>query len=118
MDELSDKLGKILSDPDSMSMISSILSGLKSSPDEGSAEKDSRIDDKNDSSGTLPDGSLDLMLKIAPLLSSLKDEDDSTRLLMALRPYLRDERRKRLDEAKKILMIIKALPYIKDSGIL
>jgi len=114
VDELSEKLNKVLSDPQSMNMISSLLGSLKN--DGGNQQEESGH--KNDEGGGLPDGSLELMMKMAPLLSSLNNEDDGTRLLAALRPYLRDERKKRLDEAKKILMLIKALPYIKEAGIL
>ena len=38
-------------------------------------------------------------------------------LLKALRPYLQDERRHRLDDTLKIMQMLKVLPLLKDKGI-
>lgn len=56
--------------------------------------------------------------KLLPLLSSLNSEDDTTRLLEALRPFLGNAKQKKLDEAKKMLRLLKILPLIKSKGIL
>lgn len=56
--------------------------------------------------------------KLMPLLSSLNTEDDTTRLLEALRPFLGSTKQKKLDEAKKMLRLLKILPLIKSKGIL
>ena len=45
---------------------------------------------------------LQTVMKLAPLLSSLNQEDDSTRFLHALRPMLSNERQTKLDQASKI----------------
>ena len=57
-------------------------------------------------------------MKIAPLLGSINQEDDNTRLLHALRPLLKNERQKKLDEAIKIMRMLKFLPLLKEQGIL
>jgi hypothetical protein len=54
-----------------------------------------------------------MVMKIMPLLPNIKQDDDTTRLLNALLPFLGDERRAKLDEAEKILQLIKILPVIK-----
>ena len=41
--------------------------------------------------------------KFAPLLSSLNNSDDTTRLLDSLRPFLSHERQEKLDKAEKML---------------
>ena len=56
------------------------------------------------------------MMKILPMLSDMKKEDDTTRLLQALRPFLSEERRKKLDEATKIIQFMKFLPLIRQIG--
>lgn len=56
--------------------------------------------------------------KLAPLLSSLNSDDDTTRLLDSLRPFLGSAKQKKLDEAKKMLRLLKILPLIKSKGIL
>lgn len=61
---------------------------------------------------------LNTIMKIAPLLGTLNQEDDNTRLLNALRPLLKSERQKKLDEAIKIMRMLKFLPILKEQGIL
>ncbi len=60
---------------------------------------------------------MQMVMKFAPLLSSFRQEDDNTRLLHALRPLLSEERQKKLDEATKLLQLIRLLPLLKGSGI-
>ncbi len=61
---------------------------------------------------------LGALMKIAPLLGTVNQEDDNTRLLHALRPLLKSERQKKLDEAIKIMRMLKFLPLLKEQGIL
>ena len=63
-------------------------------------------------------GMLNTFMKISPLLGSRYQEDDNTRLLHALRPLLKSERQKKLDEAIKIMRMLKFLPLLKEQGIL
>lgn len=60
---------------------------------------------------------LNMVARIAPLLNKVNQEDDSTRLLQALRPLLSEARRKKVDEAMKILQMMRLLPLLKESGI-
>lgn len=60
---------------------------------------------------------LQTVTKLAPLLSQVNREDDSTRLLRALRPLLGEARQKKLDEAIKILQMMRLLPLLKESGV-
>ncbi len=61
---------------------------------------------------------LGTVARLAPLFSSVQQEDNSTRLLHALRPLLKGERQKKLDEAMKIMRMLKFLPLLKEQGIL
>ena len=60
---------------------------------------------------------LGTVMKIAPLLQSVNREDDSTRLLRALQPFLHQERSRRVDSAIRLLGIIKLLPVLKGAGL-
>lgn len=60
---------------------------------------------------------LQMASRIAPLLSQVNREDDSTRLLHALRPLLSGPRQKKLDEAIRILQMMRLLPLLKESGL-
>lgn len=109
MDDLSDKIQQLLSSPDTMEKIQTMMSAL------GGA----------DSSPSLPslptppsDPPLDMtgFLKLAPILSNLQQEDESAALLKALRPYMQRDRGKRIDEALQILHLLKLLPLLKGFG--
>lgn len=52
------------------------------------------------------------------MLSAARQEDDSTRLLRALRPLLGPERQKKLDEAIRLLQMMRMLPLLRKSGLL
>lgn len=60
---------------------------------------------------------LGMVTRLAPLLGQAGREDDSTRLLRALRPLLGAERQKKVDEALKILQMLRLLPLLKESGV-
>ncbi len=60
---------------------------------------------------------LAMVTRLAPLLGQLNREDDSTRLLRALRPLLSEARRQKIDEAVKILQLMRLLPMLKDLGV-
>ena len=68
----------------------------------------------SDLSSLMGGDSLSMITKLAPILGSLRKEDDTTRLLNAIRPFLSMERRKKLDEAEKMMKMMRLLPYFKD----
>lgn len=59
---------------------------------------------------------LSMLARLAPMLSSLRAEDENTALLKALRPYLHGDREKRLDDAIQILKMMRFLPLLQDKG--
>lgn len=61
---------------------------------------------------------LSLLAKAAPLLQAMQQEDDSSNLLKALRPYMHGERQKRLDEAIQMLKWVRLVTLLKDQGVL
>ena len=52
-------------------------------------------------------------MKLMPLLSSMNKEDDNTRFLMALRPLLSEERKKKLDKSIRMMKMMKLMPLLK-----
>lgn len=109
MDDLSEKINSLLSSPEALEQIKE-LSGMLGISD---VHNTSKTEQK-----TLPDDTLSLVTKVAPFLKSMNKDDDTIRLLKALRPFLSDERNKKIDGAEKILKILKCLPMLKDSGLL
>ena len=136
MDDLNQQLQKILSDPQAMGQIQSLLGSLGNSQEEApapAAQSSSGPDlsplvgasgggtpapAQNETSlaGITPQ-TLSAMTRLMPLLSQANREDDATRLLRALRPLLGESRQKKVDEAIRILQMLRLLPLLKDSGV-
>ncbi|WP_316638286.1 hypothetical protein [uncultured Ruminococcus sp.] len=107
MDDLSEKLSGILNDPEAMRDIAALASQLGvESP--GVHKEDVRPDP------TPPDDTAAQMMKLMPMLGTLRQEDDTTRLLDAMRPFLSEERQQKLDRAKRLIKVMKLMPLIKD----
>ena len=110
MDDITGKISQLLSDPQAMEQIMSLTSLLSPSNEETQAPKN---EPAKPALPSFSDDTMKTVMKIMPLLSNIKQDDDTTRLLNALRPFLCEERCKKLDEAEKILQLIKILPVIK-----
>ncbi len=54
------------------------------------------------------------IMKFAPLIGRMNEENDSTRLINALKPFLSEKRRQRADQAVKLLAVLKLLPMLKE----
>lgn len=110
MDDLSDKIQQLLSSPDTMQKIQSMMSAF------GGADNTptSPLPPTPPISDTMPD--MTTFLKLAPIISNLQQEDESAALLRALRPYMHKDRGKRIDEAIQMLHLMKLLPLLKGFG--
>lgn len=141
MDDLTGKISEILNDPQAMEQVNALAGMLGMS---GNAPPSGTPAPKEPPPAATPLGALgnlgalgsllgnnppaaapaldndmaQTMMKILPLLGSIQQEDDNTRLLRALRPLLSEERRHKLDEAAKIMQMLKLLPLLKSQGIL
>lgn len=120
MDDLSSKINKILSDPQAIQQIKGLSQSLGLGTDTVQDEKKHEIstDLLSGLTGMQNDNTISLLSKIAPMLTNLNKEDDTTRLLKSLRPFLSDERRKKLDQAEKLMKMMKLLPLLKDTPLL
>ena len=119
MDDISAAIRSVLNDPQSMAQIQGILQSL-------GADGAPPAPVQNTGNAANPLGSLmqndnpmmAMLMRAAPLLTAANQEDDATRLLAALRPLLGEARRKKLDEARRILKLLHLLPLLRESGIL
>lgn len=109
MDDLSEKLGSILNDPDSMARIRQMAENILGESGENSAQN------TNDSPFAAED-----MGKLLSIIGKLKSQssDPRAQLLQALKPHLSDKRQEKVDTAVKILKLIDLLPLAKESGLL
>lgn len=65
-------------------------------------------------------GSLDpsMLLTMMSLFESLNKPDDSEKLLLALKPLLREENQRKVDTAVKFMKVFALLPLLRESGML
>ena len=100
-----------------MDNIEDILRSLVGEEDDSTPEEENESSEQQD--GGLF-GSLDpkMLLTMMSLFEGLNKPDDGERLLMALRPLLREENRQKIDAAVKFMKLFALLPVLKDSGLL
>lgn len=110
MDDLSQKLSGILSDPEAMRDIAALASQLGVDAPGIHKEEAQTVP-----AAPKPDDDMAARLMgIMPLLGSLKQDDDTTRLLEAMRPFLSEERQQKLDKAKRLIKVMKLMPMLRD----
>ncbi|MBQ5347188.1 MAG: hypothetical protein IIU39_03955 [Ruminococcus sp.] len=113
MDNIQDKIAEIMADPEALKEVQNLGKMLGITGDNAPPAPKPREENP-----IFSDDALKGIAKIAPLLSSVNREDDTTRLLTALRPFLSEEKCRKLDSAKKMIGIMKLLPVLKSEGIL
>ena len=107
MDDLSEKLSGILSDPEAMRDIAALASQL-------GIEKPGLHTKPESEKADLGGDTAAMLSGLMPMIGSLKQEDDTTRLLEAMRPFLSEDRRQKLDKAKRLIKVMKLMPLLKD----
>lgn len=109
MEDLNEKLTKLLSSPEGMNKIQSMMAALggtlpqEEAPPPAPPPADSGVD-------------MATIGKLLPLLGRMNQDSEDTRLLQALRPYLHGQRAERLDESVRLLRLIKLLPLLQEGG--
>ena len=107
MDDISEKLSALLSDPDGMERIKSMaqnLLGNKPEPQEAPNVNDLDID-------------IGALTGILKKMKGTGANDSRINLLLALKPNLSPEKQARVDSAIKILKLIEFAPILKDMGL-
>ena len=104
MEDLSEKLSGILSDPSAMKEIAALASQL--GVDTSGVHNEPEPKPADDTAAMLS--------SLMPMLGSMKQDDETTRLLEAMKPFLSEERQIKLDKAKRLIRIMKLMPLIKD----
>lgn len=127
MDDLNSQIQEIFNDPQKMQQLQSMAAALglggnaAPQPQPQSSQSDLSAVAQSlgvgNSSPLLNPEVLQAVGRIAPLLSQVRQEDDSTRLLHALRPLLSPPRQHKLDEAIKILQMMRLMPLLQSSGL-
>lgn len=126
MSDIQDKLNEILNNPEAMKQVQSLGEQLGISVPSSAVNQQSAPSPKPapppavvqpQSNNMLNPDMLSMVSRIAPLMNSFKGDDNATRLLHSLRPFLSNERQVRLDKAEKMLKLIRLMPMLRDNGI-
>ena len=112
MENIQDKIAEIMADPEALSQVQNLGKKLGLGSDEPSAPAP-----EPEAASGFSSEALGAMTKLMPLLSTANQEDDTSRLLSALRPFLSEEKCRKLDSAKRMLKIMKLLPALKEGGL-
>lgn len=117
--DLGQKLDQLLNSPDGMAKITQMMAALGVSPDTQSDAPTVPAAPPPPPPSPPTEGLPDLsgLLQLAPLLTSMGQDDQNTALLKALRPYLHGGREKRLDESVKLMQLLKFLPLLQERGL-
>ncbi len=98
MDDLGDKLNSLLNDPNTMSRISDMAKSLMGG--------DSHSENKEPARTSAKDFDFDIdpamIGRIASIMKKSRKRDDKHALLEAMRPYLSEKRREKLDKGVKM----------------
>ncbi|MBR3988258.1 MAG: hypothetical protein IKK10_03035 [Clostridia bacterium] len=121
MSGLEDKLSGILSDPEAVNKLKSLgqALGLDTSggaPAQKQPQQSFNLPFMGQSGGN--DETISTLMRLAPLLSDMGKDDETACLLNALKPFLSEQRRMRLEQAGKMLKVMRLIPVIRGSGFL
>lgn len=119
MDDLSEKINELLSDPESMERIKNLagmLAGNGNSNQKAAPDKNRQPDDSDNTDGFPLDPAM--LLKLKKAFEIVKRGDPRIDLLIALKPNLSMERQKKIDDAIHILRLLSLMPMLKEEGLL
>lgn len=98
-----------------MDNIEELLRALAEDNDEEQSEESGTESDGNGLFGNLDPS---MLLTVMSMFESMNSTNDNERLLLALKPLLRDENRAKIDTALKFMKIFSLLPALRESGLL
>ncbi len=113
MDDMSQKLMSMMNDPEIMSKIQGLSGLLSQGNHEQATPEPPQPSPPVPEPSSLPPEMMNTMMKLMPIVNSLREDDETTTLLKAMRPFLSEGRQKKLDEGIRLIRIIKLLPVLK-----
>ena len=121
MDDLSELINTISSDPQSMNKLKMLAEGLLSGGDFPQPPPNANTPpckpDQPDPGFNFSAEDMGQMMKIMKAVTS-NERDERTALLISLKPYLSEKRREKVDSAVKLLKLARVLPFISGGNLL
>ena len=115
MDDLTKKLQKLLSDPESMQELKELAAMLHDPPPDAAPDIPPEAPEPAAQENPLPD--LTKLLAVGQALSQVQD-DETAALVLALKPHLSPERAKRAEQAARMLRLWSAAGILRENGML
>lgn len=118
MDNIGDIINSVLSDPEAVAKLKETAKqlGLDGDGAGNSSEPSNAPPPAKPESGAAssPD-LLSAINQLVPMLGKMQQEDDMSRLIHALKPYLSGNRLKKAEEADKIMAVMRLIPLLKNA---
>ncbi|MDE6671232.1 MAG: hypothetical protein K2K16_03455 [Ruminococcus sp.] len=120
MEDTMEKIGKILSDEESVRQLTELAQILmndnKNNNNNNNGSNDCDNNNSINNNGNMPD--IAKMMQLTELMGNFSQNDKNTELLMALKPHLKEERQIKVDKAVKMLKLMTVWNTAKESGLL
>ncbi|MBQ8514584.1 MAG: hypothetical protein IJ496_04225 [Ruminococcus sp.] len=119
MDDLLGKMQSVLSDPESMQQLQELASMLGAGDETEAQETQQPEQASKEPEETAEEGGFDfgLLMQLSSLMGRTEPDEDSA-LLLALKPHLREERQKKVDQALKFMKLMTIWKTLKETGLL
>ena len=116
MGEMLQKMSNVLSDPESVKQLQELAQMLQQEEDEENGSNSADAAQNADSEG----GGLDLsmLLRVQELMGAVQSQDEDAKLLLALRPHVQEKKKKKIDQAVKLLKLYAVFSAVKENGLL
>lgn len=114
MEDTMEKIGKILSDEESMRQLSELAQILMN--ENKTSECVPETNNCNNENNNFPD--MSKIMQISEVMGNFSQRDRNTELLLALKPHLKEERQLKVDKAVKMLKFMTVYSVAKESGLL
>ena len=110
------KLGNILDNPEMSDNLKNILNSISSS--ENTKESDNNNGENKDASSNFPNLDFETILKLKNIIDSFNNTENDSRsnLLLSLKPYVADNKKQKIDQYIKFLNLAKVIEIINPMG--
>ena len=116
MDDMLGKMGAILSDPESVQQLQELAQMLQQ--ETGGESQEQQASAEKTESGEGGGFDINMLLRIQELMGAMQNNDEDAKLLLALRPHLKDQRQKKLDQAVKLMKLYAVFSAVRENGLL
>ena len=116
MDDMLGKMGAILSDPESVQQLQELAQMLQQ--ETGGESQGQQASAEKTESGEGGGFDINMLLRIQELMGAMQNNDEDAKLLLALRPHLKDQRQKKLDQAVKLMKLYAVFSAVRENGCL